>query len=161
MNPFVCVVCKGDAFFEERCTQAWAVYCKTEAALEKQTPAEEVKLLLFLFCSRFSILSRLLQFPVLDKMVELLVKVIKFQEEQKLPCSLGTLETVRLHVEPRDIHGQLIRSVTLCNAWDSTDSRSGGKNPSPFALAPGGKLPPVVGVLISDVHALHPLIWLL
>jgi hypothetical protein len=97
MNPFVCVVCKGNAFFEERCTQAWAVYRETKAALEQQTPAEEVKLLLFVFCSWFSILSRLLQFPVLNAMVELLVKVIKFQEKQKLPCSLGTLETVRLH----------------------------------------------------------------
>jgi hypothetical protein len=137
------------------------VYHETKAALEQQTPAEKVKLLLFVFCSWFSILSRLLQFPVLNAMVELLVKVIQFQEKQKLPCSLGTLETVRLHVERRDIHGQLIRSVTLCNAWDSTDSRPGGKKSSPFALAQGGKLPPVVGVLISDVQALHPLIWLL
>ena len=161
-DPFICIVCKGgNAFFEERITKALQICSATTEALARDSGPEaardqksvnKLQALLSQFCKMVDQLNRLVQYRVLEKIWPLLLRVVKFQRDNKLPCNLMTNQVVRFHVQPNKLHNELVQLVAQLNAAGNMVV-AGSKSSAGQARSKK----PTVAFAFNNVHGAHPI----
>jgi hypothetical protein len=166
-DPFKCIMCVGeDNFFQERSDKAKRIYDATEQALapglEYKTTKRRADLqtLLFDFGQTVDLLNRLDMYSVLQPMWPLLLRVVKYQESIRLEGHLETLQTVRFHAQPADLHNELVQLVAKQSAhWAKKRPSSAEKKANGLKLTRSKK--PTIAFVFHDVHGLHPILQLL
>ncbi len=163
-GPFLCFSCKGSKkFFADLSAQALQIQEQTETALSSPFPGAQsaitnLKRLLFRFCTMVDILNSLLHYSALSLLWPLLLSVVEFQEKHNMECGLLTLQTVRLHVEPYDLHNKLVRHVARQLASTATDSELGSAQAGRSCLSRSNI--PTFAFALHDVHGEHPIMHL-
>jgi hypothetical protein len=143
--------------------QALQIEKQTKMALSSPPPdaqdqKNKLSRLLFQFCTMVDLLNSLLQYSALSRMWPLLLQVVEFQEKQKMPCALLTLQTVRFHMEDSKAHNKLVRDVARQLADETTEPGSAGSPADVSDLKWSST--PTIALAVHDVHGEHPIMLL-
>ena len=157
---YTCIACLGaDLFYERLRNKAKDIHDRTDNLLSGRIILDRyaTRVLFVEFCELVDVLNRLLMFATLKDMWPLLLRIVKYQEENGMEGHLGTLQVVRFHVEPRALHSELVRQVALLSATWTKVRRPADSN----ASKPVQNAVPTLGFALYDLHGLAPILQLL